>query len=71
MMFIQPWQFEGISASEFRRRFQVCRTKEWQLRKDNILRVGTHYMRTGLSSRSAILYNPVTCEYALKLMTQG
>ena len=70
-MFANNFESEWLTAKDFRQAACIGRTKQWELMKARVLRQGVHYMRTGVSSRSALMFNLPACELALRMMTQS
>lgn len=65
------FQSEWINAAEFRARLQIGRTTQWRLMKSGFLRLGIHFIRTGIGKRSALKFNYPACELALAIYTQA
>jgi len=56
-----------VTQPELIAELRISRTQLWRLRAHGYLRGGTHFRRSGLGSRSALLFNAPACELALGL----
>ena len=66
-MFVSEW----VEAPAFRAHFGICRTTQWQLMQQGILRPCVHYYRVSHGKRAALRFNLPACEFALIVNTQG
>jgi hypothetical protein len=62
---------EWVSAVEFRQQLGICRTTQWNLMQQGILKPCVHYFRVSTGRRAALRFNLPACELALQIMTQS